>query len=132
MKLLLLLLTIAGLGLAQDQSALHITVTMPDGTEHTAKVTGAPAAAGLDVLTQWLATQQTCVPSASGNTTSVCTPKYPDLAEMVKALVLDTAESLAPKFPSAALAPLVEQARLAVAAVNTARAAAFAAAKAEK
>ena len=121
-------LTIAGLGLAQDQSRLRIIVTMPDGTEHVARITGAPAAAGMDVLRQWLQTQQTC----TTDPTPVCTPKYSNPAEFIKNLVLDTAEQFAPQYPSAALKPDVDDLKARQAALEARRKAAFAAARAEK
>lgn len=129
---LLLLLSIAGLCLAQDQSALHITVIMPDGTEHTAKVTGAPAAAGLDVLMQWLAKQRVCVPSTVPDVPTVCTLQYPNLAQAIKALVIDKAEEQAPKFPSSALKADADEIAAKQAALEAKRKAAFAAARAEQ
>jgi hypothetical protein len=128
MKTLLLFLLLAGLGLAQDQSRLRIIVTMPDGTEHVARITGAPAAAGMDVLRQWLATQQTC----TTDPTPVCTPRFSNPAEFVKALVLDTAEKLAPQYPSEALKAEVDDLRARAAALEAKRKAAFEAARAEK
>jgi hypothetical protein len=132
---------------AQDQSRLRVIVTMPDGTEHIARISGAPAAAGMDVLRQWLATQQVCTPiaevpaerDANGNVTKPgtppgqsCIPKYSNPAEFIKALVLDTAESLAPQFPSAGLKPDVDDIKARQAALEAKRKAAFAAARAEK
>lgn len=129
MKLTLLFLLLAGLGLAQDQSRLRIIVTMPDGTEHIAKVTGAPAAAGMDVIRQWLATQQTCTNEA----TPVCTPRFTNPAEFIKSLVLDTAEKIAEQgYVSAALKAEADDVKARAAALAAKRKAAFAAARAEK
>jgi hypothetical protein len=135
MKLSLLFLILAGLGLAQDQSRLRIIVTMPDGTEHIARVTNAPAAAGMDVLRQWMATQTVCTtaPPVDGVAQEpVCVPKFANPAEFIKSLVLDTAERLAPQYPSAALKPLVDAAKAEAAKVEAARKAAFDAARSEK
>lgn len=135
MKLVILSL-FALCAFAQDQSRLRIIVTMPDGTEHTARITGAPAAAGLDILTQWMATQQACTtaPPVDGVAQQpVCVAKYANPAELVKALVLDTAESLAGQgFVSAALKADADELKAKKAALEAKRKAAFAAARAEK
>lgn len=135
MRISLLFLLLAGLGLAQDQSRLRIIVTMPDGTEHVARITGAPAAQGMDVLRQWMAKQETCTTPEPVNGVAqqpVCTPRFANPAELIKSLVLDTAERLAPEYPSAALKADVDDIKARRAALEAKRKAAFDAARAEK
>ena len=150
MKLLLSLLLLPA-GSAVAQTSLIIRVT-DNGVESVAKVSGAPAVQGLSVLKSWMLTQATCttIPEVPGvpavltngvaTTPAVpavpasqsCVPKYADPAALIKALTLDTAEQLAPQFPSPAMKPLVDAEEAAKAATIAARKAAFAAARAEK
>ena len=131
MRISILALLLAGLGLAQDASRLRIIVTMPDGTEHAARITGAPAAAGMDVLRQWLATQTACTTEAGQE--PVCAPRFTNPAEFIKSLVLDTAERLAEQgFVSAQLKAEADELKARRDALEAKRKAAFAAARAEK
>ena len=131
MKTFLLLLTLAGLGLAQDQSRLRIILTNPDGTTSEARISGKPAAQGFDVLRQWLQTQQTCTTTDG---TQTCVPRFANGAEFVKSLVLDSVESIARQgnFVSAELAAEAADIRARVAAFEAKRKAAFEAARSEK
>lgn len=141
MKLALFLIASA----AFAQTSLVIRVT-DNGQESIAKVSGPAAVAGLDVLKQWMATQTICAPvpevpavitGGKVTTTAVpasqsCVPKYANPAELVKALTLNTAEQLAPQYPSAALMADVNEAKAKQAIVDAKRKAAFDAARAEK
>lgn len=99
----------------QDQSKLEITITLPNGEKLTESISGAPAAAGIDTLSQWMATQTECktvaeVPAekdADGNIVKPgkpggqeCKPKYESLADAVKHMIVNQALSLAQQFPS--------------------------------
>jgi hypothetical protein len=137
MRISILTLFLAGLGLAQDQSRLRIILTHPDGTTSEARISGKPAAQGFDVLRQWLQTQQTCTtpPPVDGVAQQpVCTPRFANGAEFVKSLVLDSVESIARQgnFVSAELAAEAADIRARVAAFEAKRKAAFEAARAEK
>lgn len=123
MKLYLCALLFAGFGLAQTSVVIRVT---EGGVESVAKVSGVPAVAALDVLRQWMATQSVC------DTAQDCKAKYANLAELVKALTLDTAEQLAPQYPSALLKADVEEAKAKQASIEAKRRAAFAAARSEK
>lgn len=144
MKLIIATALLAGLGLAQTSVVIRVT---DNGVETVAKTSGAPAAQGLSVLKAWMATQTVCttIPEVPATVDSKgvivtpavpssqsCVPKYADVAQLIKALTLDTAEQLAPQFPSAALKPLVDAEEAAKSATIAARKAAFAAARAEK
>ena len=144
MRTITLTLLIAGLGLAQNSLVIRVTDA---GVESIAKVSGPAAVAGLDVLKQWMATQTVCTPvpevpavvDIDGKVTTpavpasqTCKPKYANPAELVKTLTLDTAEQLAPQYPSATLKADVDEAKAKQAIVEAKRKAAFAAARAEK
>lgn len=126
----LLPLLFAGACLAQDRSALRITVIAADGTESTETITGAPAAAGLQVLSQYMATQQACDLDGDGNKIN-CRPKYRTTAAFIRYLVIREAEEHSPKFPSSQLKPLIDDLKAREAAIETARKALFDAAKAQ-
>lgn len=128
------------------QTSLVIRV-MDNGQESVARVSGQAAIQGLDILKQWMATQQICTPVAEvpaerdgdGNVTKPgtpagqnCAPKFANPAELVKSLTLDTAQQLAPQYPSAALKADVEEAKAKAAIVEAKRKALFDAARAEK
>lgn len=130
MRTTLLLLIFAGACLAQDKSALRITVVAADGTESTETITGAPAAAGLQVLSQYMATQQACDMDGDGNKVN-CRAKFANAALYVRALVIEKAKELAPLYPSSQLKPLVDDLKAREAAIEAARKALFDAAKAQ-
>jgi len=137
MKLFLLILAVAGLGLAQDQSRLRIVLTNPDGTTVEARITGKPAAQHFDILRQWMLTQTVCTtaPPVDGVAQEpVCAPKFANGAEYVKELVLGSVESIAKQgnFVSAELAAEAADIRARVAALEAKKKAAFDAARAEK
>jgi hypothetical protein len=137
MKLSLLFFTLAGLGLAQDQSRLRIVLTNPDGTTVEARITGKPAAQGFDILRQWMLTQTVCTTASPVDGVAqepVCAPKFANGAEYVKELVLGSVESIAKQgnFVSAELAAEAADIRARVAALEAKKKAAFDAARAEK
>jgi hypothetical protein len=128
MKILLLLLS--SLAFAQDKSALLITVVAPDGTQSTSSIEGAPAAAGLQVLAQYMASQQVCEVDGDGNKIN-CKPKYPTMAAYIRALVIERARVLAPEHPSSQLKPLIDDLKTRQAAIETVRKTLFDAAAAQ-
>jgi len=93
----------------------------------TAKITGAPAAAGLDTLTQFLATQVDCA-----GTPQVCTARYEHAADLVKKHLIKLLEEIAPKFPSAQTKADVDEIDAKIAALAAKRRALFDAARSEK
>ena len=145
----LLFLTFAGLGLAQNSIVIRV---VKGGVESVAKVSGPAAAAGIEVLEKWMATQTVCVvvpfvpgtpamivdgvetvPAVAGVPASqTCTPKYDHVAAWAKEVILATTETLAPLYPSAALKADVDDVAARQAAVEAKRKALFAAARAEK
>lgn len=99
---LILFLCLAGLAFAEDQSRVQIIITLADGTTHTEQIVGAPAAAGLDTLTQWAAAQKTCAEGENGQ--QVCTPRFANLAAALRALLVQQGIALARQYPHSALA----------------------------
>jgi len=139
-----LFLTFAGLGLAQNSIVINV---VKEGVKTSSKVSGPAAAAGIEVLEKFMATQKVCVVTpgkpaefdtennliAPGVARSVsCTPKFADVSEFVKEILIDKTEQLASQFPSAALAADVAQAKAAQDVVDSKRKALFDAARAEK
>jgi len=140
----LLFLTFAGLGLAQNSIVINV---VKDGVKTSSKVSGPAAAAGIEVLEKYMATQKVCVvtPGKPAEFDTVnnlltpgvarsesCTPKFADVSEFAKEILLDKTEQLAAQFPSAALAADVAQVKAAQEAVDSKRKALFDAARAEK
>jgi hypothetical protein len=124
--LLFIILTLAAYGQTPKESII-IRVTDSAGVLTTAKITGVPAAAGLDTLTQFLATQVDCA-----GTPQVCTPRYENAADLVKKHLIRLLEEIAPKFPSAATKADVDEITAKIAALKAKRKALFDAAKWEK
>ena len=125
----LILLTLSALALAAHTPKAKILITITDnaGNSIGAKISGTPAAAGLDTLTQFLATQVDCT-----GTPQVCTPRYTDSADLVKKHLIRLLEELAPKFPSSQTKADVDEIDAKIAALAAKRKALFDAAKGEK
>lgn len=118
---------------AQQPVSITIVVTDGQGRATTARVTGAAAEAGLDSLTQWMATQQNCRNTQRQNgQQETCTPKYDNAAEVIKATAIQLLESIVDKFPSAATKALADEIAAKQAQLANARKTLFDAAKAEK
>lgn len=113
---------------AQPKAKIVINVTDDAGNVVSAKITGAAASAGLDSLTQWMATQTTCDTA----TPPACTPKYANAAELTKAHLISLLESIVSQFPSAATTADVAELVAKKAALEAKRKALFDAARAEK
>ena len=133
------LLIFAALSLAaygQTKAGIVITVVDDAGASVSAKITGVPASAGLESLTLWMATQKTCVPGtptpATPSPAEVCTPKYGDAAQLVKAHVVSLLEGIAPQFPSAQTRAVVADIAARQAGLDKARKSLFDTARAEK
>jgi hypothetical protein len=122
-------LTIFALALAAQtpKESIVIRVTDSAGVLTIAKITGVPAAAGLDTLTQFLATQVDCT-----GTPQICTPRYAGAADLVKKRLIAFLEEIAPKFPSAQTAADVAEIDARIAALALKRKQLFDAAKAEQ
>jgi len=114
----ILALTLAAAAFAQDQSKVEITITLANGTKLVESISGPPAAAGIETVSLWMATQTECrtvaeIPAetdAEGNVTKPgkpagqeCKPKYDSVADALKHMVVNSALSLAQQFPSKAL-----------------------------
>ena len=125
----LILLTLSALALAAQgpKESIVIRVTDSAGVLTTAKITGVPAAAGLDTLTQFLATQVDCTGQPQ-----VCTPRYEGPADLVKKKLIAFLEEIAPKFPSAATVADVAEIDAKIEALRLKRKALFDAARGEK
>jgi hypothetical protein len=104
---------------------IQIEITDDAGVKVTSKISGTPASAGLDSLSQFMATQVDTV----GN---VSTPKYTDVADLVKKHIIKLLQDIAPKFPSDQTKADVDEIQAKIAALNAKRDALFAAALAEK
>jgi len=104
---------------------IQIEVTDDLGVKTVAKITGVPASAGLDSLTQFLATQVDVVGEVS-------VPRYTDVADLVKKHVIRLLREIAPKFPSSQTKADTEEIAAKIAALEAKRDALFAAALAEK
>ena len=135
MKLILALI-FAAAAFAQDQSKVEITITLANGTKLVESISGAPAAAGIETVSLWMATQTECrtvaeVPAetdADGNVTKPgkpagqeCKPKYESVADALKHMVVNSALSLAQQFPSKALQPDIVELRQKMAAIEAKR-----------
>ena len=110
------ILAVAAFG--QDQSKVQIIITLANGTKLVESISGAPAAAGIETVSLWMATQTECktvaeVPAerdAEGNITKPgtpggqqCKPKYDSVADALRHMVVNQALALAQQFPSKAL-----------------------------
>lgn len=104
------------------QPKIVIEVTNADGSISQAKITGAPAAAGLESLNAWLATQK----NDNG------TAKYANAAELTKHHLIALLEQLVAAFPSSATAADVAEIKAKEAALAAKRKALFDAARAER
>ena len=149
MKTLTLTLLVAGLGLAQNSITVRVVKA---GVESVAKISGIPAAAGIEVIEKWAATQTVCVmvpfvpevPATVVNgvvtvpavpavpSVQACTPKFANVAEVGKEFIVGQAEGLAAQFPSSASKAEVDDVAARQAALEAKRRALFAAARAEK
>jgi hypothetical protein len=132
MKLFSLFLLVAGLGLAQNSITIRV---VKNGVATEAKISGAPAAAGIEVVEKWMVTQQVCTtaPPVDGVAQQpVCTPKYASVAETGKEFILGQVERLSEQFPSSALTADIDEAKAKAAIVAAKRKALFEAARAEK
>lgn len=127
---------LAAAAFGQDQSKVEITITLPNGEKLTESISGAPAAAGIDTLSQWMATQTECRPvaevpaekDADGNVTKPgkpagqeCKPKYDSVADAVRHMIVNQALALAQQFPSKALQPDIAELRNKMAAIEAKR-----------
>ena len=119
MKTIILILAAAALA---AQPKIVIEVTDAQGTVHRAKITGAPAAAGLESLNAWIATQKNEDQS----------PKYANAAEVTKMHLISLLEQVVGAFPSSATAADVAEIQAKQAALAAKRKAMFDAARAEK
>ena len=106
---------------------LQFEITDDLGVKTIAKISGAPATAGLDSLTQFLATQVDVV----GNP-PVSVPRYTDAADLLKRHVIKLLQEIAPKFPSATTKADADEITAKIAALEAKRKALFDAALAEK
>lgn len=104
---------------------IQIEITLEDGTKQVAKISGPPATAGLDSLTQFMATQVEVVDGVSA-------PKYADAADFFKRNVVSILKEIAPRFPSAQTKADVDEIEAKIAALQSKRDALFAAALAEE
>lgn len=127
MKLIILLLSALAISAQMPKAKIVFSVTDDSGQQVSAKITGVPASAGLDTLTQFLATQVDCT-----GTPQVCTPRYSDAADYAKKLLIKALEEIAPKFPSASTRADVEEIDSKIAALQAKRKALFDAARGEK
>ena len=128
MKLItLIILSALALAAQTPKESIVIRVTDSAGVLTTAKITGVPAAAGLDTLTQFLATQVDCT-----GTPQVCTPRYENAADLVKKHLIRLLEEIAPKFPSAATKADADEIDAKIAALQAKRKQLFDAARGEK
>lgn len=134
--------------LAYGQASIVFRVTEVDGTVHVAKISGQPAAAGLEILKAWMATQQVCTPvpavpevrNEQGEVTTPgvpatqnCVPKYANPAEVPKANTIAILEQLIDNgFTSSATKADSDEISAKVAALKAKRKALLDAAKAEK
>lgn len=130
------------------QASIVIRVTEVDGTLHVAKITGQPAAAGLEILKAWMATQQVCTPvpavqevrDVDGNVTTPgvpasqnCVPKYANPAEVPKASTIAILEQLIDRgYTSSATKADTDEIAAKTAALKAKRKALLDAAKGEK
>ncbi len=129
---ILLLLIAASACFAQNSITVRV---VKNGVAQTATITGVPAAAGIEVVEKWMATQQTCTtaPPVEGVAQEpVCVPKFTSVAETGKEFIVGTVERLSESFPSSALVVDIDEAKAKAAIVSAKRKALFDAARAEK
>ena len=118
MRLIFPFILAAFAAFGQDQSRVEITITLANGSKLVESISGAPAAAGIETVGLWMATQTDCktvaeIPAerdADGNITKPgtpggqeCKPKYDSVADALKHMVVNSALALAQQFPSKAL-----------------------------
>lgn len=135
MKLILALM-FAAAAFGQDQSRVDITITLANGTKLVESISGPPAAAGIETVSLWMATQTECktvaeVPAerdAEGNVTKPgtpggqeCKPKYDSVADALRHMVVNQALALAQQFPSKALQADIAELRQKMAAIEAKR-----------
>jgi len=123
-----LLISALALAAQTPKASIVIRVTDDAGNLTTAKITGTAASAGLDSLTQWMATQTTCTTANP----PVCTPKYENAAELTKAHLISLLESIVSQYPSAATQADVAELVARKAALEAKRKQLFDAARSEK
>ena len=127
---------LAAAAFGQDQSRVEITITLANGTKLVESISGPPAAAGIETVGLWMATQTECrtvaeIPAerdADGNITKPgtpggqqCKPKYDSVADALKHMVVNQALSLAQQFPSKALQADIVELRQKMAAIEAKR-----------
>jgi hypothetical protein len=127
---------LAAAAFGQDQSKVEITITLANGTKLVESISGPPAAAGIETVGLWMATQTKCktvaeVPAerdAEGNITKPgtpggqeCKPKYDSVADALKHMVVNSALALAQQFPSKALQADIVELRQKMAAIEAKR-----------
>ena len=127
---------LAAAAFGQDQSKVEITITLANGTKLVESISGPPAAAGIETVGLWMATQTECrtvaeIPAerdAEGNITKPgtpggqqCKPKYDSVADALKHMVVNQALALAQQFPSKALQADIVELRQKVAAIEAKR-----------
>ena len=127
---------LAAAAFAQDQSRVEITITLANGTKLVESISGPPAAAGIETVGLWMATQTECktvaeIPAerdAEGNVTKPgtpggqqCKPKYDSVADALKHMVVNQALALAQQFPSKALQADIVELRQKIAAIEAKR-----------
>ena len=136
MRLIIPFILAAFAAFGQDQSRVEITITLANGSKLVESISGAPAAAGIETVGLWMATQTDCktvaeIPAerdADGNITKPgtpggqeCKPKYDSVADALKHMVVNQALSLAQQFPSKALQADIVELRQKIAAIEAKR-----------
>jgi len=136
MRLIIPFILAAFAAFGQDQSRVEITITLANGSKLVESISGAPAAAGIETVGLWMATQTECrtvaeVPAetdADGNVTKPgkpagqeCKPKYNSVADALKHMVVNSALALAQQFPSKALQADIVELRQKIAAIEAKR-----------
>lgn len=124
MKLIILLLSALAIS---AQPAISIKVTDAQGVVTNSKITGAKAAAYLDSMAQFIAAQVDCT-----GTPQVCTPRYTDLADLIRAHAVKLAGEIEARYPATVDKTEADAAAAAVAALELKRKQRADAAKAEK
>ena len=127
---------LAAAAFGQDQSRVEITITLANGTKLVESISGPPAAAGIETVSLWMATQTECrtvaeIPAerdAEGNITKPgtpggqqCKPKYDSVADALRHMVVNQALALAQQFPSKALQADIAELRQKMAAIEAKR-----------
>ena len=127
---------LAAAAFGQDQSKVEITITLANGTKLVESISGPPAAAGIETVSLWMATQTECktvaeIPAerdAEGNITKPgtpggqqCKPKYDSVADALRHMVVNQALALAQQFPSKALQADIAELRQKMAAIEAKR-----------